>query len=131
MTSAAAQPAPGRRYVAVGITDEWDACDCCGRTNLKRYVVMRDADGEYHRFGTGCAARLEGIPAAEVRREARNAEAAARAEAEAARRARASLELDRWVAWLNEHAGPGEVPDQIERLGGYAAARAAFRAAAA
>lgn len=33
--TAAPMPAGGRRYVTVGITDEWDACDCCGRTNLK------------------------------------------------------------------------------------------------
>lgn len=125
------QPAPGRRYVVVGTTDEWDACDCCGRTNLKRYVVMRDVDGEYFRFGTGCAARLEGIPAADVRREAASADEAARAEAEAARRARADAERDRWFAWLDATAGPGDVGDQIERLGGYAEARAMFRAAAA
>lgn len=128
--SAAAQPAAGRRYVVVGTTEEWDACDCCGRTNLRRYVVMRDVDGEYFRFGTSCAARLEGVPAAEVRREARAADAQARAEAEAARRCRAALKADRWFAWLTANAGPGDTFDQIERLGGYAEARAAFRASA-
>lgn len=125
-----AQPAPGRRFVVVGTTDEWDACDCCGRTNLKRYVVMRDADGECFGFGTSCAARLEGVPAAEVRAEARTADEAARAEAEADRRARADAERDAWFAWLTANAGPGDTFDQIERLGGYAEARAAFRASA-
>lgn len=131
MTSGAPQPAPGRQYVVVGTTDEWDACDCCGRTNLKRYVVMRDVDGEYFRFGTGCAARLEGIPAADVRREARSADEAARAADEAARQERAEAKAQRWFAFLEAAAGPGDTFDQIERLGGYAEAKALYRASVA
>jgi hypothetical protein len=127
METAAAPTA--HRFVTVGTTEEWDACDCCGRTNLTVYVVMRDEDGEFHRFGTGCAAKMEGVPAAAIRKEAKDADAAARAIAEAARRARSKAEAAEWFAWLDENAGPGETPDQITRLGGFAAARAMFRAA--
>lgn len=44
-------------FVFVGITDESDACECCGRTRLKRVVVLRRvSDGEVVRYGTTCAA---------------------------------------------------------------------------
>lgn len=40
-----------------GITDEVSTCDCCGRTDLKRTVVLEsEATGIVH-FGTDCASR--------------------------------------------------------------------------
>ncbi len=45
------------RYQAVGITDERTACECCGKTGLRRTVVLRPEDGSQEVFyGTTCAA---------------------------------------------------------------------------
>lgn len=40
----------------LGINDEQTVCDCCGKTNLKKTVVM-DVDGAVVRYGVNCAAR--------------------------------------------------------------------------
>jgi hypothetical protein len=45
---------------AVGTTDERNECDCCGKTGLKRTVVLRDEDGDFRFYGTTCAARALG-----------------------------------------------------------------------
>lgn len=53
---------PRYRYLAT--SDEGDACHCCGRTNLKRYVWLIELDedrneiGDPAPFGTTCAAHL-------------------------------------------------------------------------
>ena len=49
------------RYTIAGITDERDACDCCGKSGLKRVVVLLDLDTtEFVFFGTTCARRNTG-----------------------------------------------------------------------
>ena len=40
----------------LSITDDTDTCECCGKTNLKRVVVL-DIDGSIVRYGVNCAAR--------------------------------------------------------------------------
>jgi hypothetical protein len=61
------------RYRLVGVTDERDSCDCCGRTDLKRVVVLHN--GEDHVFfGSHCAARLLGKPVRDVNRQANAAQ---------------------------------------------------------
>ena len=47
---------------AVGITDEINACDCCGKTGLKRTVVFYDREmgGDNVYYGTTCATRNVG-----------------------------------------------------------------------
>lgn len=121
--------APPRLYKTLGTTEDWDSCDCCGRANLKVYVVMENLeDGEVCRFGTGCAAKLEQVPATVIKAEGREADRARR-EAERAEQAkRQAAETADWFAFLDREAGPGEVIDQYTRLGGLAAARAAWRA---
>jgi hypothetical protein len=57
------------RYRLVGVTDERDSCDCCGRTDLKRVVVLHDGDDHVF-FGSHCTARLLGKPVGDVNREA-------------------------------------------------------------
>lgn len=45
------------RFQVIGISDEVLACDCCGKTNLKRTVVIQDNEtSEVKYFGTTCAA---------------------------------------------------------------------------
>lgn len=50
----------------LGVNDDRDSCDCCGRQGLKKVVWLETAAGEIVAYGTGCAARvlgLEGTPA--------------------------------------------------------------------
>lgn len=61
-----AGPAPRKavmpkHYSIAGITDERDTCDCCGKTGLKRVVVLLDLDtSDFVFFGTTCVARNTG-----------------------------------------------------------------------
>ena len=57
-------------FKALGTVDDNDTCDCCGKTNLKKTVVLRDVDGEIHFFGSSCAARATGWSAPEIRKTA-------------------------------------------------------------
>jgi hypothetical protein len=44
------------RFEVVGVNDERDTCECCGRKNLKRVVWIRDTEtDEVKHFGTVCA----------------------------------------------------------------------------
>lgn len=44
------------RYIFLGINDDRDTCECCGRTNLKRVVWIEDTEtGEVKHYGTTCA----------------------------------------------------------------------------
>jgi hypothetical protein len=50
-------------YRIIGVTDEQTECDECGRVELKRTVILADADGtEAGRYGTTCASRIVGRP---------------------------------------------------------------------
>lgn len=54
-----------------GITDECDTCECCGRTNLKKAVMLfvLDEDGnrdELVYYGTTCAAKALNVRASQV-----------------------------------------------------------------
>lgn len=44
------------RFQVVGVNDERDFCECCGRKNLKRVVWVRDTEtDDVKHFGTTCA----------------------------------------------------------------------------
>ena len=55
-----------KKYRIVGINDDQDTCQCCGKTGLKRVVWMVPIDvdgnpeGEPECYGTSCAARIAG-----------------------------------------------------------------------
>lgn len=60
----------------LGITDEVNTCECCGRTDLKSTVVL-DLDGAVAHFGSECAARRLGRRRKQdVEKQARQAQAA-------------------------------------------------------
>lgn len=44
----------------IGVTDEVCTCDCCGRTDLKRTIVLDLGEGNIVHFGSLCAARSMG-----------------------------------------------------------------------
>lgn len=56
-------------YTVIGTTDENTTCDCCGKSNLKMTVVLRDEAGEVVFFGRSCAAKATGWKSAYLSRE--------------------------------------------------------------
>lgn len=45
------------RYQVLGVNDDKDFCQCCGKEGLKRVVWIEDTEtGEIRHFGTTCAA---------------------------------------------------------------------------
>lgn len=148
-------PAPAcpviKRFTYLGTSDEVDACDCCGKSDLKRTVAIQDNDsGETLYFGTTCAARALKQTVKEVKAGTAVADRA-KAEAEQARRRAASAAYEKeWHAYLadtgalvRETYGPREwvgdnvtgryqyqinVYETLQRLGGMKAAREGFDA---
>ena len=56
------------KYAVEGTTDERTDCDCCGRSNLKSTVVLRDLEsGDFVFFGVTCAAKAQGWTNKEVK----------------------------------------------------------------
>lgn len=44
------------RFQVIGVNDDKDFCECCGRSGLKRVVWIQDEEsGEIKHFGTTCA----------------------------------------------------------------------------
>lgn len=75
-------------HTIIGSTDERTECECCGRTGLKRTIVVRETTGHDSRvvyYGTECAARAAGRSAAGIRREALAADRETARDAERAR----------------------------------------------
>jgi len=43
-------------YKVIGVNDDTDFCECCGKTNLKKVVWIEDTEtGDIKHFGTTCA----------------------------------------------------------------------------
>lgn len=122
----------------LGNSDDVTTCECCGRSDLKSTVALlldAELDTEPVYFGVVCAARALGRTSKEVRAESKAADRAR----EAAKRAAAAKEAAEydaaWQAYLDGKAGRGaDVSDgmgvsrfkQIQKLGGFVAARAGF-----
>lgn len=125
-------------YTVAGLTaserlgNHPDTCSVCGREDLLHPVKLAGPAG-IEWVGTSCAANLlygrtDKVALSDARRCAREATDAVADEERAAARVVNEAKAAAWFAWLDEKAGPGEPPDQFTRLGGYAEARAAFRA---
>lgn len=113
----------------LGINDEVTVCECCGRTNLKKTVALDDGS-QVVRYGTECAARALKWSLSQTKRELARVEKE-REGAEASRRAaEASRETARWESWLKTTCpAASSTSDAIRSLGGFKAAREAFRMA--
>jgi hypothetical protein len=126
------------KYEYLGTTDEVTTCDCCGKTNLKNTVVIRDLDtGEDLYFGVSCAAKALKVQVADVKKGTAEADRKRAEEERARREAEQRAEHARWVAYLIEQTGGiydyNRSPDvfrMIQALGGFAAAKAGYRTSA-
>lgn len=49
------------KFYIAAIHDDQDFCDCCGKRNLKKVVLVVNANGAEMNVGTECAAKLCGI----------------------------------------------------------------------
>lgn len=122
----------------LGNTDDVTTCECCGKQNLKSTVALELEDGgEPVYFGVTCAARALAMSAKDVRVAARTADRARATAEAAARNAAFAAEDAAWQDFLNAAApefsrsfmgGPDRFR-QLDKLGGYTAARSAFLAA--
>lgn len=116
----------------LGTTDERSSCDCCGRSDLKRTVVLSTEDGSTVYFGTSCAAKALRWSSEEVKRVAKDADRIAREERQRARMVAAKKEFKQWEAYLVRHTNYGlgikdwqgrpDILRMIAELGGYDAA---------
>ena len=130
----AACPTKLMKYEYLGTTDEVTTCDCCGKTNLKNTVAIRDLDeGEVLHFGVTCAARALKVQVADVKKGAADADRQRREEEFRRRDAENRANTALWHEWLIERTGGiyeyDRSPDvfrMIQALGGMAAARVGF-----
>ncbi len=118
----------------LGTSDEVSTCDCCGRADLKSTVALSIDDGDAVYYGTTCAALALQMEVKAIRQGTKAADDA-KAEAErAAREAAHRAEQAAWEAFLaqtgmRDWGGRVDVARAIEKLGGIAAARVAYKAA--
>ena len=47
----------GKNFKMIG-TSDFPVCDCCGKTNLVRAVIVENDDGEEFNIGTICASKV-------------------------------------------------------------------------
>lgn len=126
----ATKPVSTVRYL--GSTDDVTTCECCGRADLKSTVALRlTEDSEPVYFGVTCAAKALSVGVKEIKA------ATAKADREKAEREAARVKAihdKRFAAWSTFLKTQGTATDrndmfrQIESLGGYNAAREAFKA---
>lgn len=45
----------------LGIVDDVNTCDCCGKKDLKRTVALEASSGDVVYYGTTCATRKHGV----------------------------------------------------------------------
>lgn len=118
----------------IGTTDERSDCECCGRSDLRTVVVLRDAEGALYFYGTTCAARAHGWEPGDVAKAARRADRAALAARIAAYHRKVNAEsakVDRFHAWVEAETGMDALDGIWDVLGGLTEAQAAYAAATA
>lgn len=103
-------------------------CQHCGREDLLRTVKMTDGAAVMW-LGRGCAAKAMGVGLREFGRAQKAVQDEADAAERRAREAERQAEYNAFQAWLDATVAPkGDRFRQLEALGGYAAANAAYKA---
>lgn len=57
------------QYKKLGITDEILTCECCGKTNLKKTIVLVDELGNISYFGCECASQALNFSGLELKKQ--------------------------------------------------------------
>lgn len=96
----------------LGINDEVTTCECCGKSNLKRTVVLSTGEGEVH-YGTECAARALGQSKQDTVKAARTAERGRIQEAYRDVVRAANSHMAAYNAWLEKTYG--DTKSNLER----------------
>lgn len=110
-------------FKVLGINDESTVCECCGKTNLKRTVVLESESLGIVRYGVDCAGMaLHGSKSAVNARKVVNA-AKELARAEANRKAiAAGEESQRFIAFVATRSSKESHFQRILEIGGFSAA---------
>lgn len=104
----------------LGTTDSITACERCGRSDLKKTVVL-NIEGEIVHYGTECASKTLGQSAKEVREGVKVVENQARIE----RMRKMNEDASAWEAFCAPFGG---IFEAVDHFGGFAEARQAYRA---
>lgn len=109
--TATATPTAHRTFAVLGTTDEVTECERCGRTDLKKTVVLDALDAEGNQtgsishYGTDCGARAAGWTQAEVTAAAKEADDTAKEQRRIARQAEFDQHMDDFVNFIERKAG--------------------------
>lgn len=112
----------------LGTCDEVNACDCCGRKNLKSTVALSINGGDPVYYGVTCAAQALSMGAKDVRAATRKADDEKAAKERAEREAQRQAEQQPWFDFLAAHGRGDNTFTRIESLGGFQTARALYDA---
>jgi hypothetical protein len=121
-----------KRYTILGTTDEHTSCDCCGRSDLKSTVAMRDNETDKDVFfGVVCAAHMRGVTSKEIKSKAQAADRERARVEHNARRDAFNREYAAFQSFLDSvvPSHTGNRHKQLETLGGYGTAKAMQQAA--
>ena len=124
-----------RLYKSLGTSDDVTTCDLCGRDDLKSTVVLQQLDtdgnavGDVVYFGSDCGARATGWTQATVWAAAKAANTDAAKAAQIVRNAASDAAQRTWESFVLGATGAASLTEGIATLGGFAAARNAFRSA--
>ena len=125
-----------RTHKIIGTTQDITDCECCGRTNLKKTVIVAvlDADGNTDSiayYGTVCAAKATKRTVKQITDEVSAADAARRATAQAQAAERSAREYRAYMAWLTNITGIADQWKAQQSLGGAPVAHRMYAAHAA
>jgi hypothetical protein len=128
--------AAGKAYRVLGTTTDVTECDLCGRTELRGTIILLPLDvdgnaaGDAVHYGSECGARAAGWTAKQMTTNVRTAASIALAAERKAKQADADAAQSAWERWIFAQTGK-DLAAGMQALGGYAAARAAYRTATA
>lgn len=110
-------------YNLLGITDEVTVCECCGRSDLKKTLVLDDGGATVY-YGSECGARAMKTTVNKVRRDVTALRQQEQLKARRERHIRRNREADKWDRFLDEMTGkPGaSTLEKVRLLGGIGAA---------
>tara|TARA_R110000868_G_scaffold216141_1_gene466252 strand:- start:868 stop:1248 length:381 start_codon:yes stop_codon:yes gene_type:complete len=122
------------KFQYLGTSQDITTCDCCGKSNLKSTVVIRDVETDNELFfGVTCAAKALKVGIKEVKAGTAAADLAKEEDARAEAKKAWDAKQTRWIAHLIVKAGVmvdgmgrPDVLGMIKKLGGIKSAEVGF-----